>query len=152
MFLGGQKPLSSLHSCSSMPRPAAIAITSKGAPLGWRGLSNAVIGPGTNLDRLVEGYSTIPEHATPLRAKAKNSGHERGYIITSISTSRSSFFLDYRIFFTRSTPTLPPSTMSISVDDLVASFNSSHIGQEQMDLAALQVLPPSSSIFNTSLF
>ncbi|KAI0775473.1 hypothetical protein BC629DRAFT_709793 [Irpex lacteus] len=28
--------------------------------------------------------------------------------------------------------------MSISVDDLVASFNSSHIGQEQMDLAALQ--------------
>ena len=29
--------------------------------------------------------------------------------------------------------------MSISVDDLVASFNSSHIGQEQMDLAALQV-------------
>ncbi|KAI0699850.1 hypothetical protein BC835DRAFT_1412416 [Cytidiella melzeri] len=28
--------------------------------------------------------------------------------------------------------------MSISVDDLVASFNTSHIGQEQMDLAALQ--------------
>ncbi|KAI0346974.1 hypothetical protein BDW22DRAFT_482001 [Trametopsis cervina] len=28
--------------------------------------------------------------------------------------------------------------MSLSVDDLVASFSSSHIGQEQMDLAALQ--------------
>ena len=29
--------------------------------------------------------------------------------------------------------------MSISVDDLVASFSSNHIGQEAMDLAALQV-------------
>ena len=33
--------------------------------------------------------------------------------------------------------TLP--TMSISVDDLVASMSSNHIGQEAMDLAALQV-------------
>jgi hypothetical protein len=29
--------------------------------------------------------------------------------------------------------------MSISVDDLVASLSSSHIGQEALDLAALQV-------------
>lgn len=30
--------------------------------------------------------------------------------------------------------------MSISVDDLVASLSGSHIGQEAMDLAALQVM------------
>lgn len=29
--------------------------------------------------------------------------------------------------------------MSLSVDDLVASFNSNHIGQEAIDLANLQV-------------
>lgn len=29
--------------------------------------------------------------------------------------------------------------MTFSVDDLVASFSSSHVGQEAMDLAALQV-------------
>ena len=41
--------------------------------------------------------------------------------------------------------------MNVSVDDLVASFNSSHIGQEAIDLAALQVrLPPLHSPFFTS--
>lgn len=32
--------------------------------------------------------------------------------------------------------------MSISVDDLVASLNANHIGQEAIDLANLQVRPP----------
>ena len=32
--------------------------------------------------------------------------------------------------------------MSFSIDDLVSSFNNSHIGQEANDLAALQVCPP----------
>ncbi|RPD62057.1 hypothetical protein L226DRAFT_523385 [Lentinus tigrinus ALCF2SS1-7] len=32
--------------------------------------------------------------------------------------------------------------MSMSVDDLVASFNANHIGQEALELAALQVCPP----------
>lgn len=32
--------------------------------------------------------------------------------------------------------------MSVSVDDLVASFNSNHIGQEAIDLANLQVCRP----------
>lgn len=31
--------------------------------------------------------------------------------------------------------------MSISVDDLVASLNANHIGQEAIELAALQVCP-----------
>jgi len=32
-----------------------------------------------------------------------------------------------------------PQTMSTSLDDLTASLSSSHIGQEAIDLAALQV-------------
>lgn len=35
--------------------------------------------------------------------------------------------------------------MSVSVDDLIASFNSNHIGQEAIDLANLQVCPASQS-------
>lgn len=34
--------------------------------------------------------------------------------------------------------------MSFSVDDLVASLSSNHIGQEALDLAALHVRPPPS--------
>ena len=34
----------------------------------------------------------------------------------------------------------PFTSMSISVDDLASSLSSSHIGQEAIDLAALQVL------------
>ena len=35
--------------------------------------------------------------------------------------------------------------MSVSIDDLVSSFNSNHIGQEAMDLANLQVCRASHS-------
>ncbi|KAG6375058.1 hypothetical protein JVT61DRAFT_3841 [Boletus reticuloceps] len=35
----------------------------------------------------------------------------------------------------------PPLIMSLSVDDLVASLSANHIGQEAIDLAALQVDP-----------
>lgn len=38
-----------------------------------------------------------------------------------------------------SPPPPPHPNMSVSVDDLVASFNSNHIGQEAIDLANLQV-------------
>lgn len=47
--------------------------------------------------------------------------------------------------------TLPAKTMSISIDDLVSSFSSAHVGQEQSDLAALQVssLDATRSLFLT---
>lgn len=40
--------------------------------------------------------------------------------------------------------------MSISVDDLVASFNGNHIGQEALDLATLQVRGHSPPLFFTA--
>ena len=68
----------------------------------------------------------------------------------------------HSVFFPSSTNTThpaphtpaSPATMSVSVDDLVACFNSSHIGQEAMDLAALQVrisppLPPTYPVLST---
>ncbi|KAH9978117.1 hypothetical protein BGW80DRAFT_1249706 [Lactifluus volemus] len=36
--------------------------------------------------------------------------------------------------------------MSISIDDLVSSLSASHVSQEAMDIATLQVIPPSSSL------
>jgi hypothetical protein len=55
-----------------------------------------------------------------------------------------SYFLSLSSFSTTISPyiaPLHPSTpnMSFSVDDLVSSLSSSHIGQEALDLAALQV-------------